>query len=323
MYGENDENESFSLEDLENMDGVSNLSGPAKAEERRASEQPKKAAPEPEPEPEKVEDEEPEYDEEESDDSDSTEELSDADAEEDEDVEDAEADEEEDEDRKPKYSEKQLSRKMEKRVRTVRKQEAEKRAQLEQQMADIQSRMNRLQQQYGQQEPLDDDASVDEKVRRAFREEHMSQKQEDLREQMRITQEQINDNMMRLGKAKYPDYEERVNNAKYTEEIIAAVDLMPNKEDLMYELAVKQDIVYDLVRLPVREQARRIASLSHEIGKREKAKPKRSTNAPAPVKRLEGAGRETVVKKDDYLSRLENMDVGELFERNKTGSLYD
>lgn len=315
------ETESFSLEDLENMDGVSNLSHLAKQEEKRAQ----APAPKPkhEPEPEQEEEEPDQYEDDESDDSDSTEELSDADAEEDEDVEDAEADEEEDEDRKPKYSEKQLSRKMEKRVRTVRKQEAEKRAQLEQQMADIQSKMNRLQQQYGQQQPLDDDASVDEKVRRAFREEHMSQKQEELQEQMRMTQMQMHDNMMRLGKSKYPDYEERVNNAKYTEEIIAAIDLMPNKEDLMYELAVKQDIVYDLVSLPVREQARRIASLSHEIGRREKGTPKRSTNAPAPVKRLEGAGRETIPKKDDYLSRLENMDVGELFERNKTGSLYD
>jgi hypothetical protein len=310
------ENESFSIEQLEQMEGETNLGYMAKQEEQRAAQAPE---PKPEPEPEPEIEEEPE---EELKESDSNEEILEADAEEVEDDEEAEADEEEDEQLKPKYSEKQLSRKMEKRVRTVRKQEAEKRAQLEERMADLQVEMNRLQQQYGQQQPLDEDASLDEKVRRAFREEHMSQKQEDLQEQMRRTRMQMHDNMMRLGKDKYPDYEERVNNAKYTEEILEAVDLMPNKEDLMYELAVNQDIVYDLVNLPVREQARRIASLSHKIGKREKPKPKRSTGAPPPVKRLEGGSRETV-KQDDYLSRLENMEVGELFERNKAGTLYD
>lgn len=233
---------------------------------------------------------------------------------------DDEPDEEADESEQPEkvYTQKQLDRKLEKRVKKERRNiDKLVSSRVEEEMARLRAEFGQTmgQPQQAQYENQEDDVedwrnlSPQQYAQRVLEIQEKKRNEQAEKTKQAETQAQYYNNVMSAGADKYDDFEELVGTARYTPAMADAIRKHDNGEDILYFFAHHQDKVADMANKSKEEQEREVNRVAIKLATRNVAQKVSKAPAPASVPKGNTTGKGT----GNYVQSLKsNMSVREL-----------
>ena len=197
------------------------------------------------------------------------------------------------------YTQKQVDRQMEKRVRKERRKIDE----LQRQIEELRNQFAGNQQQSFEPQPVDEsNMSPQEYARKVLEERDKLALQREQQEMLAKSQQAVVNDLMQKGREKYQDFEETVNEAEYTEAMVDAALATDNAEDVLMYFAENYDETVKLAKKSPLEQKRAV----NRIANRFQQKKAKVSNAPEP---MEAKKSDTRSLGNTWLDALQNPNI--------------